>query len=236
MKIYLVTLCHNPIEQIEATLTNLHRTADGIWDEHILVDHHWPKDSWRHSERLLALAQVYGCKLMRPYKNLGGHGGYNWVLDQIGFTEEDFFLAFDGDSMPETNGWDSALARAMMEPNTALVTLMPKEKENSHNWVSGNLSEPRIVKPAGNRIEMFNVGLWQGKFLRNHGFGSTRTKFWGFVEHSMIPVIWSLGLQYWYLRDFKETLIPCPDPDYRKWKELHASGDFPGNFDEFLKR
>lgn len=235
MKVWMATMGYVPIEVLQNSLAQVYATRT-TEHEHIVVDHHWPLDTFTHSGAILIGAQRYGYKIMRPYQNLGGHGGYNWLLQNIPIEDDDLFITVDGDSCPVARGWDKALVGAMeLNPNYAAMSLMIDADLFTKNWLPMAAFDFHVVRSEHGR-EMMNITAWRYSFLKAVGLFTAGGKYYGGLEIPMFDRMKELGLQHGYLADFKE--IPSTvygDKRYHDWKVAHITGRFPGNFDEYLK-
>lgn len=245
MKTWIVSPCYMRLSIIEKSLAAFYETVDEKWEtpyEHILLDHHWPLDYWDHRHQILRLAHVYGCRVMSPYKNLGGHGGFNWVCSQLPLGDNDLVLGFDPDSFPATKGWNNAMIRALRDDaGYAGVSLWIEADLYTKKWKDlPSSSGLRVVAPADRETEMINISIWRWSFLRRIQGYRSRNAFYGDVEVELTKSYKETGLRHGYLRDFKEVerLTRLPDhgePSYVEWKAAHVSGKFPGNYDAYLK-
>lgn len=241
MKTWMITLTHLDIALLGASLERVYETKTAPNVEHILLDHHWPIDYWKHRHAVLDLAEGLGCKVMSPYENLGGHGGLNWTLRNIPFADDDLLLGVDGDAYPATPGWDQALIDSMLGDAElgALSLFLPWA--GTKEWRELQSPAPhKIVTPASNGIEMINITCWRGHFLRKIGLFKAHYEYYGQVEIPMMQALRARGMQHGYLRDFVEDPRPFePDARYVKWKHRHArvdsEGTYLGNFNQYLE-
>ena len=237
MKTYIITLTYLDIPLLEYSLDRFYKTTELKDSEHILIDHLWPIDHWNHRRGILNLAEHYGCKVMTPYKNMGGHGGFNWTLQNLPLQEDDIIITYDGDSNPQTPGWDVAMRNLLsLDPSYAWVSLWIDTELNTKNWVRRPTRTCyHIVKPAQG-IEMMNVTGWKYSFLKKVGLMKAAYQYYGQVESPMHQASEQLKLQWGYLRDYTEKPRPFDaDARYQAWKAAHLSGAFKGNFDEYFK-
>lgn len=239
MKLWTITLCHNPIEQISVGMHAYYSTTILPSTTHILVDHHWPIDYWAHRRRLLELAEQYSCYLMTPYENLGGHEGYNWVLRNLPLENDDLVIGYDGDSYPITPKWDMAFLQVMEDPSLAACSLNLKYLDSLRPWKkTDDANGIEVVLPAGdNENEMFNVTIWRYSFLKENGLFQALCPFYGHVEIPMQNLIRKKGFRHVYLKNYFEDHNPIPNnSDYVGWKDAHVRGKFLGNFKNWVQR
>lgn len=229
-KLYAITLGYLFPEILAHTLIKGWRTAGFVPDRWIVVDHHWPIQPIATSIAVNGLARTIGAEVMRPEKNLGGHGGLNWVLQQIKPQPEDFILTYDGDSNPITQGWLLEMQRALdLYPELTSVSLM-HEHILERGW---QINAPTDGRPKLARIplEMFNVTLWRGSTLAGGLKGLAASPYYGSVETAM-----NQQLNHAYLWDYREGGNPIPHhPLYTEWKFQHAIKGDQRNFDEYYR-
>jgi len=97
MKLWTLTNAHVYSEVLKSSLTRYYLTA-GATSEHVIIDHHWPMSYWQNRREILSIAERFRCRVISPYENMGGHGGYKWGLAQLPLKDEDVVIIFDGDA------------------------------------------------------------------------------------------------------------------------------------------
>lgn len=236
MKIWIVTLTHMDINLLTASLEQTYSTVSrGEFHEHVLVDHHWPICPWIHRRELLMLAERFGCKLITPYENMGGAGGYNWAVSQIPMADDDVFVGIDGDSFPASHGFITAMQKVISDSRYGAVSLKINADLNTKVWEYETINGETVMRPAGGGIEMINVTMWKVGMFRSIG-GFKGLPFYGGVEIPIFTRMHQMGLRHGYLRDYSEDLKTIqPHPEYSAWKAAHVAGTFPGNFCDWVK-
>jgi hypothetical protein len=236
MKVWVTTLAYLDLPVLEMALEQYAKTAVPVKGEYILLDHHWPLNYWKHRHRLLELAEKYNCRVMSPYENLGGHGGNNWLIQNLPVRNEDLIITYDADSNPQTVGWNAMLVKAMEDPSYAAISLTINADLLTKDWVTEETTSGVAVKRPRNGIEMMNITAFRASFLRLIGGFKGPRRFYGFVEGHLHQSMQAMGLKHGYLVDAYENLKPIePHPQYQEWKRNHVTGTFPGNFDQWAK-
>lgn len=214
-------------EKLEETTSAEERAA---LDTIVVVDHRYPIGSFWISNYIRYWADRWGAHLLRPPKNLGGHGGVTYALEFIRPDPEDIVFVIDPDSYPITRGWMTEMIRSLEKDKSlgSVALMIPRIKERSWN-VEG--TDPRVgflMHP-----EMINMAAYRGKVL-TRGFLAL-SAFYGHMETAMFGHELRLGLRHGYLMDVHEADNPIPhDEAYTVWKREHAAGRFSGNFSEYV--
>lgn len=232
-----ITCCHMPARVMHESRECLERTVRleefKHFDVKVFIDHHYPLERELPSRYVREWSRQWGAYLISPAKNLGGHGGVSWACELLRVKKGDIVFTVDPDSCPATEGWVTAMFRAFENsPRLGSISLMlPQLKSRLWAIELGGLS-PRIGRL--DKVEMFNVTAFRGELLLEGFAGNSR--FYGHVEVPMWNRALSMGFYHGYLLDYHEESNPVPhDRGYIRWKELHASGQFSGNFDDFVK-
>lgn len=239
-KVWTITLAHCRPAVLEAGLERYYRTtqamrSNGYDVTHVIVDHLYPIDHWSTRRRILELAGNYGCHVIAPFKNMGGHGGFNWAMQQLPIAPEDSIIGIDPDSNPLTAGWDVAALQALeQDPTLGAVSLMHSAIAlRPWNYERQPATGIYLATLAG--PEMFNVTVWKSAFLRDTGGLLALLPLYGHVEVAMQRAAASRGWRMAYLRDFQEGMNDVAhDPEYNAWKAAAVAGD-NRNFDEYFK-
>lgn len=232
-KIYIITVCHMEPEIIAFSLARALKTMGYGYDRWIFVDNHWPITKYLNREVLEDVSQmICDREIIRPEKNVGGHGGVNFALNHLKIKPEDLVLIYDPDSNPVTPGWLSAMVTVMANAShiDCLGLMIDPAIIVSRLW---NFKHIAGIKVASDKdAEMMNITMIRGSALiRTHGMQAF-SSFYGGVEASMH----SKGIKSAYLYDYREQPCPIAHPEiYRVWKLEHATGRYKGNFDQYVE-
>jgi hypothetical protein len=246
-KVYVISVCHMDPRIIEHSILRFFATnisCINLASHWVFVDHHWPLDKEITSQVVNKMScyvesKGIGSTVIKPDKNLGGHGGMCFAIDYLKLnfpiSSDDLILIYDPDSNPETVDWLKSMVDVMTtEPRFAYVSLTIKSILSNYNlYARADIGAHKVVE---NVLDMINVTMFKASFLLTHGV-TANTKFYGGIEVSMVQKARDQGLKTGYLIDQFEIGNPIPHPDiYNKWKGLHACGKYCGNFDQFINK
>jgi hypothetical protein len=167
-------------------------------------------------------------------KNIGGHGGFNlgveYLANKYALKDNDLILGYDPDSNPITGGWLRAMQKVMdNDVRINNCSLAIKSIMGNRKW---KLTDIAGVRYATSPVpEMMNVTIFRYGYLKRIG-QFKGTGFYGGVETAN----WTSDDTQGYLYDYQEDFCPIPhDPRYNDWKKIHCTGEYKGNFDEYVK-
>lgn len=232
--IWTFTLGHTDPATLRAALVR-HRATTKLPTTHILLDHHWPMNYWDTRREILEMAEEFGCKLMAPFENMGGHGGYNWLIKNLPLSLEDFVITYDSDCNPITEGWDVAMQTVLQhDPKVGYVSTIHEAIYPNRRWNKEDIGGVTCAVPT--EFDMFNITMWRASFLiGTGGVKSDERKWYGYIEQGMAKRAKEYGLRHVYLHDFREHFPVVANPEiYNEWKRAHAFYGFAGNFSDYL--
>lgn len=242
MAIYVVSVCHMQPQIMAYSLMQGLMTINNenlgpslpvqlVW---VLVDNHWPMQKEMVSGAIEAhLAPMVKAFTIKPHKNLGGHGGFNYAVQALAgkydLEDDDLILCYDPDSNPTTPNWLKPLVEVMQaDPEFDFLSLMPSQCVQNRNWLIRTIAGHAVATDSN--PEMINVTLFRYRCVRRTL--TADSTFYGNIESSM----WNRGFKSGYLFEFLEHPCPIPHPQaYVRWKLDHACGRYPGNFDQYVK-
>ncbi len=238
MKLHVITICHMEPEIVAWSLMRYHRTTHIVPDSWTLLDNCWPI---RWSNSFLGLKKIANLVpnglLQTTPVNLGGHGGFNAVLNTLKIQPDDFVLGYDPDSNPVYQGWLEAMLSVMKaDPTLGYVSLLDN-RNTDRKWTYETIDGYKVA--FIDHPEMWNVTLFRGAAVAQ-GMLSDASKwgatFYGHVETAMFKYVRELGMRNGYMFDYREDKCPLEHPvAYTNWKQAHAYGKYPGNFDAYCK-
>lgn len=237
MKTWILTVSHVPPHVLQNSLVALKNTTLPTEEyEHVILDHHWPKEYWATRHSILDVAMKFKCRVISNYRNIGGHEGFQWMLDECPIEHEDIVICYDPDSNPITPGWISAMKEVLTfnPPFNVIVALnYPQMQIAAKNWQMTFQGGICVKKPEC--LEMTNVTGFRASFLKQYGFRSDRCEYYGHVESYFKKVCDTHKLNQWWLQSFDEMSVPLHDRLYQDWKIEHSNGRYLKNFDEFVR-
>lgn len=231
MNIYAATISHCLPEILAFGLSKAKRTMGNYQDieNWVVVDHHWPMQKELTSHIIRDIAEIVSGDIIKPDKNYGGCGGANIAFKHLNLQDDDLVIGYDPDSNPITMNWGKSLVDVMIaDPSIPYLSLMHAHVLKNRNWKIREVAGHRVA--SDDHAEMFNVTIWRGSVIKN-GFPMDG-KMWGGLE----SMLWSNGIKGEYLIDVLEDCMSIGHPkEYTDWKIKHNSGEFPQNFDEYVK-
>ena len=235
MALKMITLGFGNPQVLEQTFSLIDetRTLDIPW---YILNNHYPLpsksevDSW-----LKANASKYKYSVLDAGKNLGLHGGINWLDAQV-FNAGDHMLAVDPDTLPGSKGWDEAMWAAAQDSRNVWVSAF-----NNHSWGEmcerGYMEEPPLIIPKAPVCN--SICLWSIDWLRDCGGLQEPSKWYGGLEMCMWRFLDQKSKRWVFTRDaFEESSLSYPnygDLKYREYKFEHAHKGYPHSFEEFLQ-
>ena len=238
---------------------------EGIADEHIIVDNHYPLDYGGVRLRMEQAQKILpSLTILDPGKNLGLHEGFNYALERVlpGLDDDDLIIAYDLDESPRSTGWlnamrlvmaadsacgwlsmsSSAIKTALADaPVRAIVGPARARGETSPTSASGPTHEcVAVIVP--DRPCINHVCSWRVRALRAVGKLEESRPYYGYLEMVMWPKFKAAGYYQGWLRDFydqHDAYGPYQDAEYQAYKRAHVASSpntFLGSFEEWLSR
>lgn len=236
MSIHAITVCFSEPDILAWSLMKFKRTTCIQPKSWMFLDNCWPLNRHHTSECIeLAAKLAPNSSVIKAEKNLGGHGGYNFALAASEYAPDDYLLTYDPDSNPLTPKWLEAMRDVLdADPTMAYVSLLDRR----------NVDRPWTYEQIGGHKvaflpypEMWAITLFR-KSILDKGIQADSEKwnspFYGHVEPPMFRHARERGQRNGYLFDFRDDKCPIEPPKaYTKWKQEHAYGKYPGNFDAY---
>lgn len=240
--IYVVTLVFNPVKTMRASFKRVDETI-GLRKEdytRVFVDNHWPVDREAVLE-LLTERETIGDTVLRPDKNLGLAGGFNYAFKEMNMQKSDTIFLVDPDNFPKEHGWGYAYKKVLENPKVGWVTVM---STNAFNDMSPKPHTEEVIEGYNCYVLgapiINSMCALKGEFILKFGaneynpyYGSFECNMWGFLK--------SENLEWVFLKDFTEESILDIDPtmideNYKmyKWQTTHG-GEKQIEYKEWLK-
>lgn len=242
-KTWLITSAFCKAELLYACLRHLYK--EPMPCTHVIIDNHYPVDQAHNSERIKALATIYGCTYVDSGKDLGLHEGINNAALKLGFKPGDVVVGCDPDDRP-TPGFIHGIEKVLRaDPTLAVLAL--------NFWViPWRMSQPEQIKLfheeeiAGETViirkgvECWTVAGFNWDFVAKAGGFNQPNKYYGGLEIDLYHKWHAQGLRYGYLKNHSADGAVVDredrklfDPEYREWKTAHVNGD-QRSFKEWL--
>lgn len=236
----VISLAFMNSEIIKESFARLYKSKNpDLPIEHHVLYQHYPLDQEANYLKLLELQKKYGFQLHDAGKNLGLHGGFNYLFDKLNPGLEEVIIGYDPDSFPVGMGWDMALVRAIDGSSGEIVwaSLMNprskgelKERGYDTGMIDGYIEVWKAKEAVVNSICAFKY-----EWLKRVGFTEPRP-FYGHFESEM----WAkLKEKRWaFLKDWDEwdILRDGHDRPYTEWKWAHSHlKSWDGDFKSWLE-
>lgn len=209
--------------------------------EHHFLNQHYPVDKARNEVFLKTICKEHRIEWHDHGSNLGLAGGFNRMLSDLSPSESDLIVGLDPDTYPVSNGWGKAffdvLATdkkvgwiSMINPHSAREI---PERGYSERESAGH--KLWITKKA----VVNSICAWPYGVLKRFGGLSEPKKFYGGLEGKMFPMFASNGLEWAFLKDFKEEYNDSIKSDalYQVWKWEYAhKNSTQDDFETWLKK
>lgn len=251
----IVTTVYANANVYRAGAKSLQRTIPNYRDvRHLQLDNKYPI-GWAelHNEMLMHGVKFPRVKVLDAGKNLGLHGGVNYMLKLIleGYNGEppaddnDIVIAIDADDDPVHIGWvDTFVDVFAALPKLGWASLMCEPGRDVLNYRNvpiqtvdvGRDNHIRYRKPGFPLIN--TVCAWRVKALRELGDITEPHAYYGGIEVDMMPKFEKAGWDVIWLEDF--TVLShrhLHDQSYEIYKRRHVGHEapiFPGSFDDFI--
>lgn len=236
---FLITLGYVPNQLFQHSAKRLAESISGKHDiRKLFIAKPFPKNTALNFELNHRTCRKYGYEYIKRETDQGAAKDFNLTLHEIGLLPDDLVFICDHDVYHINEEWDDALIKVM-------------HADQDIDWASlwNDASDTEFGERGGKPMEIDGVRCLQaitpmmcitscirGSLLLETNGLIQPCKFYGGVEIGMWPRIAKRGKKKVFLRDFKEDqrLKEFEDLDYRAWKNLHATGRFPGTFAEYL--
>lgn len=243
-KVYVITIAYCPAALLARCLLHYSKSFGIPPLKHIVVQGHYPINKKKNNNDIKLICAAYGVDLLDPNEDLGSAQSQNWVLQQLGLNDEDYFINLDPDSACNY-GWDIAM-RTVLEndPNCTLISCMAPmvSRVMAQKGTQFELKQINGIKYGiPNHPTPFNLSMWRYSFIKEIGGIPQLGPVWGETE---APFHWHCMQKekyHAYLLDHIENEDGkfIQDRQHNEFKDRHmrTSGDkqFLGNFTEFLR-
>lgn len=238
-KLHVMCLAHNTAEMVEEAIRVTGKTLNGFAPaSKTIVDCHWPlEQSQLQTQMLSHIAAKHGWQFVRPLKNRGVAGNWNWIISELGLGTGDVLYGADPDGRPQETGWAEAMLdvfnnapecytvqfnRPEIYANKALGA---REKEINGRWV---LDYPQLIS--------WSLGAFSIEWLNKIGGFTQDSAQYGYCEHSISRHAALLAGRFYMLRDFYDHHLASPSPLYQEWKLASAQKKTESDFGSWVKQ
>lgn len=220
---------------LESGVRNIIEAAGDQPDHHLILDQHWPLSQINYRDEITRIAKLTNAKVYDAGRNLGGTDGITYLAkkaDELGCGPDDLIAYCDPDQNVLVPGWLTAMKEVMQaDPKIGVLCAWPFQQMRT------DFTETEV---AGHKLrlypgaDMFSCHVWRRGFMGDKVEGEF--KWYGQIEIPAYRRAQRLGMYLAWMPDFKEA--PCTishDKRYTRWKALHVSNAFNGDFAQYLK-
>lgn len=239
MTLFNITVCHMEPEIVAWSLMRYKRTTSVLPANWIMLDNAWPINKVHVLPNLLSTSRLVDSTVIVAEKNLGGHGGVTYALEElkkrVTVSPSDYVLIYDPDSNPVTDKWLESMIKVLNTDLTVGYVSLLGNWMTDRPWTFEEIGGQKVAFLS--YPEMWNVTLFRASLL-DKGMQSDAAKwgaeFYGHVEPPMFRYARENGMRNGYMFDCREDKCLIPHPRaYSNWKQEHAYGKFRGNFDQY---
>jgi hypothetical protein len=237
-RLHVHLLAYNTLELVSAALDRFDKQApDYPIATKLLVDQQWPlvAHPLEHSRQLQELARFHGWHYVKPFRNRGVGGSWDWVTRELDLGDGDVLWGADPDEQPQS---DKYLDAAMRVFNAApeCYTVQMNQKLGEY------LTYPRDeVTLGGEPVLKFHqpiawsCGGFDAGWLKRLGGFLQAHPLYGHVESQMCAAAQRFGGRFYILKNHYNVHIEMQEPKYKQWKIDCATFKTHSTFDEWLK-
>jgi hypothetical protein len=235
-KLHVMCLAYNTFELVKDTLTLFElQRPDYKIESATLVDVRYPNDPAINPASLKELADLYGWNYVRPAKNYGCAGGWNWLIRELNLGDGDVLWGADPDGRPQEPKYLDAVMEIFNKAPEAYTVQLNRPCVYSQNL-------PRFERKIGNvnvidyhQLVAWSLGAFDCGWLRKIGGMLQRHPLYGYTEHATSAAAGALGGKWYITKDFYDVHLKAPDPAFVEWKLACAEYRTQATFDQWLK-
>ena len=222
-------------ESIEHTLKNNELNFD---HKLILMDVKYPIGGVvQNSIEMQQISRDYNFTYLRPYKNRGVSGNWNWFLKEVEAHPEDIVYCICPDGRVQKPNWISAI-KDVFETEDDAYCICP----NQHKFTGGDITVEQRQTPNGvnylslSRLVAWSLAAFKVEPLKIIGGLKEKRPFYGFIEDATHDVASKFGYNFYKLKDYYDNHIYDVDEHYRMWKDLQVQGLITLDLETWLKK
>ena len=203
----------------------------------LLVDQHWPlvAHPLEHSKALQELARYHNWTYVKPFRNRGVGGSWDWVVRELDLGDDDVIWGADADEVMQTTDYLDAAMRVFNNAPECYTVQANQDHGEYLTYPKDELvlgGEPvwRFHQPIAWSCGGFSVAWLKrlGGFLQMH-------PHYGFVETAMCNAAKPYGGRFYILKNHFNQHIKIQEPLYVEWKLACANHQTNDTFADWLK-
>jgi len=221
-KLHAMTLAYNDMALVEESV-RLFRDQHPAWKyiPYYLVNCHWPVDKAESSKKLQAISNKYEIPILDPGKNLGVHGGWNYVIKELGLDGGDVLVGVDPDGRAQSSNWAHALMDVFNERPEMYYGTCNDDRYYKFGWhmcSHDHQTESGIRYLTFSRVVAWSLGGFDIGWVKRIGGLNQVSKYYGGIEDYVYNKATTLGGRFFKLKDHTDKHIYDVNEDYVKWK------------------
>lgn len=246
MKTLILSMAYCNSKVFRSGMHTLRETVDfkATNARHVILNQHYPLEPESMKLSIATYAAKYPSTtlVLDAGKNLGLHGGLNYMLTQLapGLDDDDVIVGLDPDEAPPA-GWLAAMLTVFQRDERFgwLSLTVPASNDwlEKHGCKKFEIGGVRVHSPDYALINTVCAWKWSavkkvGEFMEPH-------KWYGGLEVAMMPKFWDHGYRVGWLPDFVTgNHRQHADATYEQYKRRHVgheTPEFPGSFEDWVK-
>jgi hypothetical protein len=238
-RLHIMSLAFNSTAMCLDAIKLFEKQHEGVkFASKTLVDPHYPLALQpMHTKALFDIALQYGWNFVRPSRNRGVQGNWQWLVDELGLVEGDVLVGVDPDGRPKQDRWASAILDVFNESPECYYITLNRESIYSMKHLGG------VDKLVGNhwvtefpQLVSWCLGGFDIGWTKRVGGIEADSKLYGYIEHAMQRKCGQLGGKFYYIRDFYDDHLRAEDQEYTAWKLASANRTTELDFKDWLHR
>lgn len=244
MRAIVMTLGFNKVSNILTAYHRFHQTNPGFrYDEYVIVDLDFPDfDKMPSVVSLSSLSVDFGFTLLKPRKNRGVSGNWNWTALEMDIKDEDILIGMDPDSDPVNSGWAKAICDVMSaDKKIAYCGLTRASAPGLPHEVPEGHQKYKLKEVGGHNVRVYDeliawpMGAFRGEFIKAGGIEQARSHY-GFIEHKSAENMNKLGMHWVMLDEFKDQTSDRGSKLFKEWKVAQVRNETDLDFKDWMNK
>lgn len=243
MAVYLITCGFVRAEIFAEKMVHLYEEDTMSIDmKHYFLYQHYPLKKEFEKAGLRKVCEKYNITWLDAGKDLGLHGGANYMMQQINPADSDVIIGHDPDDYADTKGWDKAIVDIVtQDPSIAIAYL---NNGYNINHTPGCIFQDTViaghkVKIPTNRPTMMSISGYTAGWIRQIGGFSQPTTHYGHIESHFWRKAAQMHKKWAILEEYSVRYgvgSYSHDQLYTEYKQAQANFTSRESFEEWLKK
>lgn len=237
-RLHAMCLAYNTYEMVKRAIVQFEEQAPKYSiASRTLVDQRYPNDGDinTNAENIIGLAEKHGWNYVRPAKNTGAHGGWNWTIRELGLGQDDVLMGVDPDGNPQQPKYLDAIMDVFNNAPECFTVQLNRPCVYAQGL-------PRTSRLIGKTEVLdyhqpvaWSLGAFECGWLNRVGGMQSRHNLYGYCELDTIQAMRPFGAKWYIVKDFYDEHMKAPDEKYIDWKLACAEGRTYAQFEDWLK-